>query len=171
MNTSQMMITIGALLLLSLVILRVNNGFLNTNSVLIDSKLGVLATSVATSVIEEATGKAFDEKTVANTVNVLSDLQPPNSLGPEAGESYSNYNDFDDFNGYNRIDNTMPAAEFSVDCIVEYVNDTDLDGKSNISTWNKKITVFVSSPSMYLTDKDHPDTVTMSAIYSYWYFR
>ncbi len=69
MNTGQMMLTIGALILLSLVVLRVNNGFLNTNSVLIDSKLGVLATSVATSIIEEATGKAFDEKTDGASVS------------------------------------------------------------------------------------------------------
>jgi len=35
MNTDQMMITIAAIMLLSLVILKENNGFLSTNSVLI----------------------------------------------------------------------------------------------------------------------------------------
>lgn len=171
MNTSQMMITIGALLLLSLVVLRVNNGFLNTNSVLLDSKLGVLGTSVATSIIEEATGKAFDEATVENTVTAVVDLKLPGSLGPEVGESYSDFDDFDDFNGYVRIDTTTPAAEFHLNCKVEYITDTDLDNKSNIRTWHKKITVYVSSPSMYTIDEYHPDTLTMSAIYSYWFFR
>jgi len=168
MNTGQMMITLGALMLLALVVLRVNNGFLNTNSVLLDSKLGVLATSVATSVIEEATGKAFDHNTDTTSVSLYSKLSA--TLGPESGETHSTFNDFDDYDGYSTIDTTMPAAEFHVDCEVDYVNDTNLDGKSSSRTWHKKITVFVSSPSI-LGQDDLPDTVSMSAIYSYWYFR
>lgn len=168
MNTSQMMITLGALALLSLVILRVNNGFLNTSSILLDSKLGVLATSVATSVIEEATGKAFDQKTDSASVSNRTDLTT--TLGPEPGETYPNYNDIDDYNGFHKIDKTMPAAEFEVNCEVNYVKDTNLDGKSSSRTWHKKITVRVTSPSMLGYD-EVPDTVTMSAVYSYWYFR
>jgi MSHA pilin protein MshD len=168
MGTGQMMITMGALMLLALVVLRVNNGFFNTTSVLLDSKLGVLATSVATSVIEEATGKAFDHKTDSTSVNSLSNLT--SSLGPESGETHSNFNDVDDYDGYSAIDTTMPAAEFSVDCVVDYVKDTNLDGKTSSRTWHKKITVFVSSPSM-LGEDDVPDTISMSAVYSYWYFR
>lgn len=168
MNTGQMMLTLGALALLSLVVLRVNNGFFNTSSVLIDSKLGVLATSVATSIIEEATGKAFDHKTDSTSVNNLTDLS--STLGPESGESYADYNDIDDYNGFKKIDNTMPAAEFHVSCEVNYVKDTNLDGKSSSRTWHKKITVHVSSPSMIGQD-EIPDTLTMSAVYSYWYFR
>ena len=169
MNTGQMMITLGALALLSLVILRVNNGFLNTSSILLDSKLGVLATSIATSMIEEATGKAFDLSTVSNSVESLTSLTAPSSLGP-GSETYPNFDDFDDFNGLEIIDKSIPAAEFHVNCDVVYVSDTDLDGKSSIRTWTKKITVRVSSPSMY-DYEENPDTVVMSALYSYWYFR
>jgi MSHA pilin protein MshD len=168
MNTGQMMITLGALALLSLVVLRVNNGFFNTSSVLLDSKLGVLATSVATSIIEEATGKAFDNNTDSISVNNLTDLS--STLGPETGESYADYNDFDDFNGYKRLDKTMPAAEFYVECEVDYVKDNNLDGKSSSRTWHKKITVKVTSSSM-LGQDEIPDTLAMSAVYSYWYFR
>jgi MSHA pilin protein MshD len=168
MGTGQMMITMGALMLLALVVLRVNNGFFNTSSVLLDSKLGVLATSVATSVIEEATGKSFDHSTFSTSVSDLTMLS--SSLGPETGEVYPDFNDFDDYNGHSRKDTTMPAADFSVDCIVDYVTDTNLDGKASKRTWHKKITVFVSSPSM-LGEDNIPDTISMSAIYSYWYFR
>ncbi|MDX1702492.1 MAG: hypothetical protein R3250_17820 [Melioribacteraceae bacterium] len=168
MGTGQMMITMGALMLLALVVLRVNNGFFNTSSVLLDSKLGVLATSVATSVIEEATGKSFDHNTESTSVSDLTLLS--SSLGPETGEIYPDFNDFDDYNGYSGIDTTMPAADFTVDCIVNYVKDTNLDGESSSRTWHKKITVFVSSPSM-LGDDNIPDTIAMSAVYSYWYFR
>jgi MSHA pilin protein MshD len=169
MNTGQMMITLGALALLSLVVLRMNNGFLNTSGILLDSKLGVLATSVATSIVEEATGKAFDEASVSNTVTSLASLSGPSSLKPES-ESYADFDDFDDYNGFHKIDNTMPAAEFSVDCDVYYVTDTDLEKKSTSRTWHKRIDVYVASESMYGHD-EIPDTVVMSAVYSYWYFR
>ncbi|MCW8849008.1 MAG: hypothetical protein OQJ81_03440 [Melioribacteraceae bacterium] len=170
MNTGQMMITLGALALLSLVVLRMNNGFLNTSGILLDSKLGVLATSVATSMVEEATGKAFDAQTHSTTVSSLASLTSPSSLGPASGEAYADFNDFDDYNGFHKIDNTMPAAEFSVDCEVYYVTDTDLEKKSTSRTWHKRIDVYVSSKSMYGHD-EIPDTVVMSAVYSYWYFR
>lgn len=168
MGTGQMMITMGALMLLALVVLRVNNGFFNTSSILLDTKLGVLATSVATSVIEDASGKAFDENTDSISVKNLTDLT--NSLGPETGEFYPDFNDFDDYNGLVTIDTTMPAAVFIVNCDVDYINDLNLDAESSSRTWHKKITVYVTSPSM-LGDDNVPDTISMSAVYSYWYFR
>ena len=163
-----MMITIGALVLLSMIILRMNNGFLNTNSILLDSKLGVIANSIATSVIEEATGKAFDNNSDSSNVTSLTDLT--STLGKESGEVYPNFNDIDDYDGYSRIEASVPAAEFHINCVVDYVKDTDLDGKTTSRTWNKKITVYVSSPSM-LGQDEIPDTLSMSAVYSYWYFR
>lgn len=164
MNTGQMLLTVGAMILLSLVILRVDNGFLNTNTILYNSKFDILAVSIGTSVIEEARGKAFDDSTVNNSVSSLASLTPVNQLGPEAGEIYPNFNDFDDYNNFTKIDSTMPSAVFKIKCEVEYVTDTNPDVASNVVTWNKKITVFVTSPSM-------TDTVKLSSVFSYWYFR
>ncbi|PID58427.1 MAG: hypothetical protein CR986_07940 [Ignavibacteriae bacterium] len=170
MNTSQMMITLGAMVLLALVILRVNNGFMNTNSTLINSKLGVVATSLASSFIEEASGKIFDQKTDSHSASDVSELTASSHLGPESGEVYPYFNDFDDFNKLHRVDNSSPAGQFVVDCMVNYVKDTNLDGSTNAKTWHKKITVFVSSPSMYGLD-GIPDTIKMSAVNSYWFSR
>ena len=61
MNTGQSLFTIGALLLLSLTVLRVNNSILVTDNILQDSKLGVLATSVATSLMEEAQARSLPD--------------------------------------------------------------------------------------------------------------
>lgn len=167
MNTSQMMITIGALFLLSLVILRVTRGFLNTDEVLLDNKLGVLAVSVASSLLEEASGKAFDENTDSATVSSLSGLST--TLGPD-GEVYPHFNDIDDYNGFKKIDNSIPAARFIDSVSVVYVSDANLNVPSASKTWNKKITVFVSSPSLLRAD-GKPDTIKMSQVFSYWYFR
>ena len=164
MNTGQSLITIAAMMLLSVLVLRINSTILNTDRVVQDSKFGLLATSMATSMIEEATNKAFDENTVSNNVNSIGQLTAPYKLEPESDEVYPNYNDVDDYNGYSRIDSSMPSAVFKISCSVAYVSSTSPNVISNLATWDKKVTVTISSISMQ-------DTVTMSSIFSYWYFR
>lgn len=161
MNTGQMLITIAALLLLSLVILRVNNNFLSTSTVLMENKFGVLAVSLATSVLEEAKGKAFDHNTDSAAVSDVNNLS---TLGPDGGEVDPLYNDFDDFDGLTRVDTTLPSAPFTIQCVVDYVNSSTPNSTTNSKTWHKKMTVTVSSPFMQ-------DTVRLSSIYSYFYFR
>ena len=164
MNTGQSLITIAAMMLLSVLVLRINSTILNTDQVVQDSKFGLLATSMATSMIEEATNKAFDANTDSQNVTSLSQLTPPSKLGPDSGEVYPNFDDVDDYNGYSRIDSSMPSAVFKLSCSVAYVSSASPNTVSTTATWNKKITVTISSISMQ-------DTVTMSTIFSYWYFR
>lgn len=167
MNTGQMLITIAALMLLSLVILRVNNSFFSTSSVMLDTKFGVLAVSLATSIIEEANSKAFDKATDTTSVSLTTSLTPVAYLGPETGEAYPNFNDFDDFNGYNRStvgDTTFQSAVFNASSVVRYINPGNPDVNASSTTWHKKIIVTVTSPSM-------ADTIRLSSIFSYWYFR
>lgn len=167
MNTGQMMITIAALLLLSVVILRVNNSFLSTNTVVNQTKYDVMAVSLGTSIIEEASSKAFDTYTRNNSVTSVSSLTSPYSLGPGSGEVYPNFDDFDDFNGYTRNtsnDTTFLSANFTARTVVDYVTPTNPNTTSYIRTWHKRLRVTVTSPSM-------PDTVRLSTIFSYFYFR
>lgn len=169
MNTGQSILTILAMMLLSVLILRVNNTFLSTGSVLIDSKYVIVATSLATSQLQEISNLAFDENTYNSPTNNLSDLTPPASLHSESGETNSSmYNDIDDYNGWHDtvsvvMENNKPPEKFYVSCTVVYVNSANPDVTSNIATWNKKISVTVSNPFM-------PDTVKESTIYSYWSF-
>ncbi len=162
MNTGQTLITLGAMMLLSIVVLNVNNNFNNTSSYLMNSKFNILAISLATSIIEEATGLAFDSATNNNTVTSTSSLS---SIGPEAGETYTNFNDFDDFDGLVKIDSTMPSAIFKIECEVDYINPANPNiAITPTKNWHKKINVLVTSQSM-------EDTIRMSSIYSYFYFR
>jgi hypothetical protein len=110
MNTGQSLFSIGALLLLSISILRVNNSILTTNTIMQDSKLGVLGISLATSLIEEANRKAFDAASADDAVDNLADLTPPNSLGPAWGETPELFNDFDDYNGHIKLDTTKTVV-------------------------------------------------------------
>jgi MSHA pilin protein MshD len=125
-----------------------------------DSKIGILATSIGTSLIEEASKLAFDEKTKVNPVNNLNYLTPVLSLGQD---SAGVFDDFDDFNNYTQED-TIYTIPFHTKCIVTYINPTNPDAASSNRTWHKKLTVKISSDFS-------KDTLELSTIYSYWYFR
>ncbi|OQY75737.1 MAG: hypothetical protein B6D44_00800 [Ignavibacteriales bacterium UTCHB2] len=170
MNLSQTLLSIGALLLLTLTVLRVNNSILNTDSVMQDSKFSILATSIATSLIEKASKKAFDANTFENSVSTLSALTPSNGLGPGSGENApDSCNDFDDFDGYTDQITNLPSAIFNVACEVNYVDPNNPDGKLLTQSWHKKMTVTVTSPN--IGNEERTDTIRLSTIYSYWHFR
>ncbi len=164
MNSGESLLSIGAMMLLAVMILRVNNTILTTNSVLLETKFGVLATSLATSIIEEATGKAFDQNTYNNSISQLSDLTSPGGLGPGNGETYDTFNDVDDFNEYTKVDSSLPSAVFYLKTKVCYVQPTNPDQPVNTRTWHKRISVTVSTPSSQ-------DTFRLSSVVSYWFFR
>lgn len=172
MNTGQSLFSIGALLILSLTILRVNNNILFTDGVMYDSKFGIIANSIAISLIEKATTKFFDTNTTTGPVDFPSDLTL--HLGPGTGETNpDNFNDFDDFNGWEQTDVFDPdsALKFYSRCEVSYVNPSvSLDNSVNKQTWHKKLTVFVTWRQSDKLTGVVADTIKQSIIYSYWYF-
>ena len=167
MSTFQMLLVLGAIFILSLIILNINKRVVSTDDVMYDSNFGIIATSIATSIIEEASQKHFDALT--DTTAALSSTQftVSGSLGIESGEDTSDsktFNDFDDYNNYSHADTTILNEQFKVRCKVVYVNANGLDSYSSNQTWHKKLTVSVSHPSMQ-------DTISQSTIFSYWNFR
>lgn len=163
----QMILAIGAMIFLAMVIITVNANILTTEEVLYDSNFGILATSIGSSIIEEANKKYFDDLTDTVVAKSTSDLVSVQNLGIEGGEDpndYETWDDFDDFNGYTFVENSLPSAIFNVECEVVYVDPANPDVASLTQEWSKKLTVRVSSPSMI-------DTVVQSTIYSYWWFR
>lgn len=168
MSNLQMMLALGAMIILTLTIIRINRTSLETEDVFYDSGFGILANSLATSIIEEASRKHFDSTTDTMWVNDLSLLTAPGaSLKTEAGEDpkdITTFNDFDDFNGYTRVDSSMPSAPFKIECKVGYVQEANPDVEVNQKTWHKKISVMVTSEYMR-------DTIRQSSVFSYWSFR
>lgn len=164
MNTGQMLLTMCGMFLLSMVVLRTNNTFISTGDVMYNTKFGVLAISLGTSMIEEANSKSFDEVTDTNSVNSVTYFTSPASLGPEGGQTHADFNDFDDYNNYTKVDSSMPSARYHISCKVGYIQPSNPNVFVNQKTWHKRIIVTVWSPSMR-------DTVRMSSIFSYWFFR
>ncbi len=138
-----------------------------------NTKFGILAVSLATSFIEEASERAFDEKSIDDFITSVSKFTSSGSFGPEPGmnpdstwefsDSLETYDDFDDFDGWTETITTMPSAVFYINCKVDYI---DLLVPGLITTnkkWNKQLTVQITSPSM-------TDTIRMTKIFSYWKF-
>ena len=127
MNTGQSFLSLGAMTLLSLIVLQVNTGFVATSSRLLDNKLSILAISLASSIIEEASGKAFDVGTIADAVSNTADLTYVSSLGKSPTETYPNFDDFDDFNNLNITSSLITSGEFDISSEVCYVNPANPD--------------------------------------------
>ncbi|MCW8805203.1 MAG: hypothetical protein OQK56_01985 [Ignavibacteriaceae bacterium] len=166
MNTGQMIMTMGAMMLLSTIMLRVNTANLTNESIRDDAQFGVLATSIATSIIEDAYSKAFDEK--SDTMRIFSLTELSSVLGPETGETESTFNDFDDYNGFTKRDSTMPSATFDIACQVVYVETNDILGSTSNRTWNKKIIITITRP---VSADSSVLALKTASIFSYWHFR
>jgi MSHA pilin protein MshD len=164
MSSGHMLLSMGAMMLLSTILLGVNGNIINTASTLDETKFGILATSLGTSIIEEANSKAFDLATVSDAISNVNSLTDPNGLGPASGEVYPLFNDFDDFNGLSRMITNMPSTVFKESCAVHYVSANNPSLIVNTKTWHKRIDVFITSPSI-------KDTIKLSSVCSYWYFR
>ena len=158
--------SLGAMLLLSTIMLRVNTANLSNESVRDNAQYGVLATSIATSIIEEAHSKAFDENT--DTIMVTAYTQLTSVLGPESGETEDTFDDFDDYNGFTKRDSTMPSVTFDISCAVVYVETNDILGSTSNRTWNKKLIVTITRP---VSADSSVLALSTSSIFSYWYFR
>lgn len=146
MNTGNSFLTIGALLLFSLVSLNFNSSVLSNTTVEVENKVYLTAFSLADDLIEEIKQKAFDAETVDFPTTDPSTLTDPYNLGPGWWEAYPNYNDIDDFNGYVQTVSAPHAENYQVNCNVCYVDGDNPDIVVLTQTFYKKVTVIVSSP-------------------------
>lgn len=167
MNTGQTLLTLAAVMILTQMAIRINASIIQTQETMQNSKFGLVAVSLATSIIEEATKTAFDENTIGDMLITPKGLTSVGSFGPDAGEkSPPTFDDFDDWHGYETTttDPTLMSAQFKIKCKVEYVNPDKPDQSTSSNTFHKKLTVYVSSVSM-------KDVIEISTVYSYWKFR
>lgn len=167
MNTGQMMLAGLATVLLGATVLSLNRSSTQHGSILQQTEVGIYGVSIATSVVEEAQGMAFDEKTVDDAVTNVNNLT--STLGPETGESTTpvsstSFDDFDDYNNLNQVLSVSGVDQFRIRARVYYITPTAPNVASASRTWHKRLDVEVSSSSSL-------DTVRTSFIFSYFNFR
>lgn len=152
------LLTAGALGLMGLLILTISNSVLNNEITVTESEVVITGISLCQSLIDEIETKAFDEAEVNGTVSSTSDLT--SSLGAESGENVSTpdtssaqafssltvFDDIDDYNNYTRKVDTEIAENYTITCVVEYVNPDNPNNTSGSKTYCKRITVTATSP-------------------------
>ncbi|MFZ5515111.1 MAG: hypothetical protein ACOY90_00635 [Candidatus Zhuqueibacterota bacterium] len=165
MNTGQMLLTLGALALLSLTILNMNKVFNLNEELLNETRFGLETVALATSIIEEASQLPFDEVSWDSTKlrKDVSDFTLAEDLGADEDETdYDSFDDFDDFNNYQITQSTL-QNNYSISCEVAYIDYSDLDTPLSNRTYYKKLTVRITNPFT-------AGTFEMSYIHGYWYF-
>lgn len=165
MGGSQTLITIGALMLLSSIILSLNNAILGRDLVNYESEATLTAISVGQSLLEEVRTRAFDENTVLpKRAASPADLTYPGYVGNEDGEvGTGNYDDIDDYDGFERSVTTTRFGDFEQAVRVYYVRNTNLADSSSIPTFLKRIDVGVSN--LYVGTPTN--SVTLSTVIAY----
>ena len=147
MNSVQSMLTMGALVLLSLSSLRFNASVLENSTAQVENKVYLTAFSLADDMIETIKQRSFDQAT-QDFPTGLGNLTPAGSLGPETGETYQTYNDIDDYNNYTKTVSAPHAENYHIWCTVNYVDGTNPDLDITTQSYYKKVTIHVSSPYM-----------------------
>ena len=160
MNTGQSFLSIGALLMFSLVSLNFNSSVLQNTTVEVENKVYLTAFSLADDLIEEIKQKAFDAATLNFPTTNPESLTGAYNLGHGNWEVYPNYNDIDDFHGYTRAISAPHVENYEVSCVVRYVDGDDPDKVVWTQTFYKKVIVTVTSP--YLRNP-----VTLSQIFTH----
>jgi hypothetical protein len=169
MNTGQMLMVLGALMLLSLVALTVNSMIVNKTSTMLEVEAHLDAVSLGQSMLDEILTQSYDAVTAAGTqVFDSTGFTAAGSLGPNGTEATSvplpeppdtavaykslkYYNDVDDYNGYKRLAYTTSMGTFSIIDSVFYVQESDPSQKSAMQTFYKKVVVTIRHKNMYPT--------------------
>ncbi len=161
MGTQQIILVIGGLILLGLLALTFYNSYNSKTDLDIYNQAVITASGIGQSMIDEIQTKAFDEKTVSQRVNNVSQLTAAGALGPDAGETSSpNYDDIDDYKNYVRSDTLNTLGVFTTRVNVNYVVKLNPNQISSQSTYSKRIDIFVTN--IYLKD-----TLKLNSISTY----
>lgn len=165
MNTGQMLITIAALSLVVIIILNFNKSSINTQENLNYNKDYILTTTAAQSLLDEISGKAFDEK-IVNGTSITSALNFSTNLSSDPGEKYPNFDDIDDYNNFFKTDSIQNLGKFNFKIKINYVNDKLEKTFSN--TYNKKVTIQATNESLKNPFTGKLDTIQLSTVLSQW---
>jgi len=174
MSTGQTMLSIGAFMFLTTILLNFYRVAAETGDTIASGQDGILATTIAASYSEIAQGLAFDEITDSTNAALASPtvLTPASSLGPEAGEdSLKDFNDFDDFNGkYFDKRATGTNRIYRTWFTVSYVNPDNISQVSSARTFVKRMDLRTWRISPAAASASEIDTVRTFLVLGYFHF-
>jgi hypothetical protein len=161
MGTNQIMLILGALVILVTLQLSINAAIIRSTSTSLDGEATIDAMSMGQAMIDEIRTMAYDSIACRRLVTNPADFTPAAALGPDGDsleyritldqapfQSQIVYNDVDDYNGYTRIVASPRLGNFTVHDSVYYVTDFDQNTYSSTPTYFKKVIVTVTHPDL-----------------------
>lgn len=145
-NGVQSFLSLGALMIFSLISLRFDSAVLQNVEVEVENKVYLTAFSLADDLLEEIKQRAFDQQTVVFKAITPSALTAAANLGKESGEVWPNFNDIDDYHKYSKPVSLPHAENYTVTSQISYVQENNQDQISTTQTYFKRVEIFVDSP-------------------------
>ena len=161
MNSASFLLLVGGIIFFTNLVLTFNKTSMSQALVVYENESFIYGESLSQGLIEEIQTRAFDENTIAGTVDSPEDLSSVNSMGHEGGENSMNqFDDIDDFNNYSYTDSLSGQGNFVVNVSVYYINTYLPDVISNLATFSKRVDISMDNPYIQ-------GTVKVSKIFSY----
>lgn len=145
-NGVQSFLSLGALMIFSLISLRFDSAVLQNVEVEVENKVYLTAFSLADDLLEEIKQRAFDQQTVVFKAISTTALTAAANLGKESGEVWPNFNDIDDYHNYSKPVSLPHAENYTVTSQISYVQANNQDQISTTQTYFKRVEIFVDSP-------------------------
>ncbi len=177
MSTYQTLITLGAFVLLSTLLVTFYQLLGQSGETVQSAQQGITALTLLTTYTELAYGLHFDEATIDSflTPSEIGLLTHPSNLGkenpPPVGEPYEadfkTFDDFDDLNNYEIVDENIPGVvgRYKTKFYVYYVNPNNIDQKMNTRTFVKRCDI-----KIWREDPTSDDTLKSSIVMGYFHF-
>jgi len=177
MSTYQTLITLGAFVLLSTLLVTFYQLLGQSGETVQSAQQGITALTLLTTYTELAYGLHFDEATIDSfiTPSQINLLTHPSNLGkenpPPTGEEteadFKTFDDFDDLNGYEIIEDNIPGVvgTYKARFNVYYVNPQNIDQKMNSRTFVKRCDV-----KIWRDDPPSKDTLSSAIVMGYFHF-
>lgn len=161
MNGGQQILAIGAIVLLSFIVLSFGNTSNNQLETAFFNEGVISGSALAQSLMEEIQSRAFDEATISQAVTSANYLTSSNSLGPESGEfDVTSFDDVDDYNGYTKTDSLSRMGNFTASVTIYYIEEMNPEVKSLSKTFSKRIDIEIQNPAI-------STSITFSNVVSY----
>ncbi len=168
-NTGQMLLVIGALLLFTLMLPSLNETMLYNDRTTVGTKVEMTAMALAQRYLAEAGTKAFDEVCLTIQPSLPSQLTTSGSLGRESGETYPNFDDLDDYRNLTMVDTiTMPSVRFDLSAAVSYVDPANPTGSTSTQTFLKRVRISITGPYLVNPASEAALQITLEQLFSYY---
>lgn len=168
-NTGQMLLVLGALLLFTLMLPSLNETILYNDRSMVNTKAEMTAMTLAQRFLEEAGSKKFDEACVTGSPTLPSQMTPSGLLGRETGETYPNFDDVDDYNNLSFVDTlTLPTVRFNVAAAVTYINSSNPTQTSTSRTFIKQLRLTVTGPYLVNPASETAVQITLEQLYTFY---